>query len=686
MKKILPILLLLFIGGCFDVPDEFVAPEYQTDINLQVMKKTYTLKEIIEKDTANIKWFKDGNNKGILYYNDKLNIERFDIKDNLNVDAFSESVSQNIGNIKIYSVSPVNSQIGLSDWNSNISYGTFIFPEYYKDLSSTFNIIGQFRSATLSEEYSSNTNKVFIKISNNFPVDITLRGFEIVNNNDNSVILKKGDINSISEWVTVPKNSEKILDFNISSKIISNQVIFRSRLYTPGSNGTPVTFTSSSNINVQFLFSEIISIKSAEAKIPQQEPVQKHSAISIDDSTKLTRALINSGSFSFNFTNNLNTALILEFTSNSLKKSDGSFYSKTISIGSKSSIKISENNLTNWEVLPDSKGALEYSYTVYAQKNDNYVIINRDDNVSAKAEFSKIIFKSVEGQIKPTKFTIDEKPTRFNFKNNIQNKIGYANLIMQDAKIKLNLVSSAKTDIKIEGMLNIKYKQTGEIKRQNLNIFLPSSTPIDVDISGLLSGNNGKLPDEFYISGRAIVNPNYRSNVQISYADTVGGNTNIEIPMKASISGGSYTDTVKIDTDNIKEKDTDRLAYSDLLIELYNKIPLDATFSGKLIDNAGNVLLNIPPSAVVQNNQPQNYFSVNAAKVNSSGDVTEMGYTKQQIKITGDDASKVTKSKKMIINLNFNTSSNNQGIPIKLRYTDDITVKVKADSKINVKE
>jgi len=40
----------LHLSGCFDIPDEFILPQWDVDLNIPIVKKTFTLEEIIKSD------------------------------------------------------------------------------------------------------------------------------------------------------------------------------------------------------------------------------------------------------------------------------------------------------------------------------------------------------------------------------------------------------------------------------------------------------------------------------------------------------------------------------------------------------------------------------------------------------------------------------------------------------------
>lgn len=682
MRNCILIFTIMIMYGCFDAPKDFVAPEFQTDMSLQVMQKTYTLKEIIEKDTSKIKWYKSGTNAGLLYYAENISIEPIDLSDKISIDEFSQSVSQKIGNLKLDNLTDIGTTVLLTDWIPAIGYGNTIFPEHYKDVTTSFSFINQFISAKFSNVYSTSLNKLTVKITNNFPVDIILKGMTIVNTADQSEVVKKGDVNASQDWIRVYANTEKPVEFSLAGKTVKDALEFKARIYTAGSFGEKVPLNESSKMLINVSFSNELQIETATAKLPLQNTVTKSSTITPDDSTKIKNALIESGSFVFDFKNSLNTELNLNLAIPSLKKTDGSFFQKTITVSPKSSVSVYESSLKNWELWPDNNGKIEYTYSFTAKNNNNYVVISSEDSVSVKAGFSKIIFSKISGQLKPTKNSIDLQPTKLNF-NDIGDNLGYSNLTLKDAKVKLNIKTSALVDIKIDGYINVKYKNTGTIKKEALNILLPVNSPVIIDISNLISGNSGKLPDEFFISGTTTINPFYKSNISVSNKDTIGGTAGIEIPLHTSIAGGTFRDTIEMDEPDFDDEDAGRLEQADLTVELFNKIAAGGKFSGKLTDINGNVLLNIPPSPV---NNTENYFTLNPATVGSSGDVTTPGYTKQVFKITGNELKLIKKSKKLIIDLVFSTASSDSGVPVKLKFTDELTIKIKADTKLNIKE
>ena len=83
MRKItlLAVLFLIFLYGCFEKPSEPVLPTWDVDLTVPILEKTFTLGELVEKDTT---YFKIGSNNQI-YYSTTSELEATTVGDNLKI-------------------------------------------------------------------------------------------------------------------------------------------------------------------------------------------------------------------------------------------------------------------------------------------------------------------------------------------------------------------------------------------------------------------------------------------------------------------------------------------------------------------------------------------------------------------------------------------------------------------------
>jgi hypothetical protein len=115
MKKIKhSILLFLTVSfglfSCFDVPDEFVAPVWDVDLNIPVSVKKYTLADILKDDPNFIVEYDDPNSLGRITYLHEEELAATHIDETLKIDEFEAEAAQRIEEIKIGEIEPISSR------------------------------------------------------------------------------------------------------------------------------------------------------------------------------------------------------------------------------------------------------------------------------------------------------------------------------------------------------------------------------------------------------------------------------------------------------------------------------------------------------------------------------------------------------------------------------------------------
>lgn len=677
MKKARPffyLILILLIQSCVDIPDEVTVPEYNVQFTIPVADRNYTLEEAVEDDSTNLKWSTDSLDFGLLYFTDEIKLEKIDIEDNLKADPFTTSSSNLIGPMKLENVEGIQTDITYSDWGVAVVPGSFPFPATIANVNSDFTLINDFTTAVFDQTSEQNVNILSLKFTNRFPVEVSVNSLQIENKSDGKIVAETSNPTSI------PSGDSRTIDFNLSGKDVASLVVFTGVLETAGSV-TNVDITNNDKLEIEAGFSPKLVFSEANAKLPAQSPVTKNASFGVDDSTKLTSALIKTGSFDFRFENTLDLDINMEFTSPSLKTASGETYSKNIVIKRKDVTNLVENDLSNWEIIPNASGKIDYSYVISTEATSDFRTVNKNEGVLVDADFSEITFKSVSGKLKPIKFTFDDKTTELDI-GEFKDKLTYDNINVEKAEIKLKLNSSANVDLKLDASVNVEYPG-GEKRSEDFTAMVPSTSTI-INFANLINNTSGELPDEFILKGNAIVNPDYLDNVSASETDTVGGTALIEIPLNAQVTGGTIIDTVEMDDSDIDDEDAERLTSAELTIEITNKIAAGGTFSGVIVDEAGEELIKIPPRDVTSDGQTSQLIKLTAAETDANGEVINPGYTTQKIEIFGDDVKKFIKGKNFIINIDFDTASPSR--TVKFKYTDEIIVRVTAVANIKVSE
>ena len=341
LKKYSLIFFLVFITGCFETPTEFVAPVWDVDISFPITNKTYTLEELIENDTANIKWYDEGENDGLLYYSDSHKLDPVKVEDNLTIESFKANVTQKIETIKINKVEPVEANLRTDTVFPTIVTGTpVIVPPYSSDLVVDFDEIEGFSEATFENGI------IEMIVENQLPIDIELSQSEIRNAPDNSLI----SAHPAEVYIEAGK-SETIL-FDVAGSDVLNSIKLSSEISTPGSGGEIVRSESDTALVLTSTLKNL-EIESVTAMLPEQDPVSDAGGFVFDETTEIASAEIKEGGFNLEVTNDLSVGVNANLHINELHNKNGEKYSKVIFIPANEKYILAENDLEGWNIHSD---------------------------------------------------------------------------------------------------------------------------------------------------------------------------------------------------------------------------------------------------------------------------------------------------------------------------------------------
>ncbi len=212
VTKIIGFLIIsISLFGCFDTPDEFVSPSWDTDLHLPITSKEFQLLEIVEKDSSLLKSSQDPSKLGLIYIGDTQSVSTITIEDELKLDAFETNFSQSIGPLNIKVPIPAASEIRVEDWAEDVTSGSFqVFPEQEGNVTIQVNGV-----ETVERIIADDGTLSIVCVENKFPVDIVLRGIKIQNSIDQTVIAERPGLNP-SDWIIVPKESTILLGFPVN--------------------------------------------------------------------------------------------------------------------------------------------------------------------------------------------------------------------------------------------------------------------------------------------------------------------------------------------------------------------------------------------------------------------------------------------------------------------------------------
>ena len=673
ISNVLIFTLIVSITGCFDEPNEFVGPTWDTKINVPLTKKKFALLEIVEKDSSFLSYSEDPSTLGLIYYADTQSIATIRIEDELIIDSFETNFAQTIGSIKVSVPIPAASEIRVEDWTTEVTSGAYqIFPEQEG------NVNIEIKGIETVQSISAESGNLNVFVWNNLPVPIVLRGVEIHNTervNPEPIISISGA--NQSNWITIPPHLFWTDNFPVDGKIITNSLEYIGTIWSGGSNGDSVQVPEEAGTTVLALFDSLI-ISEATASLPEQS-FQFSKSFRVSDSTKIEEAVISEGRAFLIANNSMDVSLTASVIFENLFNENDQPYSLDIPLSKLEQNKIVEiPTLSNWKIASPIPGSatneISYSIIVRTDSTGEVSTITKDDSVSFNLNFDELVFESFKGQLKPTNIDIEESGFKLDY-GSFGEQFFFQKVNFEDAKFNISFNSSANLDLLAQGEIFA----TNGIEERTIetgDILIPSNGPIPIELNSLLNGFTNVLPDSFSLNGRALLNPNYEIG-EVKRGDSLFGQIDFEIPLSVGITQGTFRDTFDLDIGDINEDDIDNFNYGTVTFTIQNNIPVGINFTAEVLDS--NYLIVLP--------LPTNYNNLDNVKVpkpsvSDEGEVITAGVSVQTLTLIGDDIKSLLDNPFMSIEVNFGTADGNT--PVKFKTSNTISFEVRAEAEYRV--
>ncbi|HRI46950.1 MAG TPA: hypothetical protein PK559_07595 [Ignavibacteriaceae bacterium] len=669
------LLTLLILPSC-DVKSP-TAPSWDVELNLPLLDSTYTLLDIVEKDTTILS--PDYTRDGLLVYSTIEDVEKIEVSDKLSVDGFQTSSSKEIGTISIdgdssqASVGFDWSQQGLAPGNS-----VPVLAENNRSVTSNLAEIDQFQSAIFENGI------INVQIKNNFTqhVTITINGITIKNSAAPSEVVAT----SSSQLVIPPNGSGSFPAIPISKTVtVKNQLTFQTIISISGSNGNLVTIPQNAFI-VTAKF-ENLEVKEARAKIPVQNPVVIDSSIFIESDspkpTKIKFVKIDQGSLNIVMNNNLDVDASIKLEIPNLKNPSGVAYSVTRDVARKATnFKFVDNaSLSNYTIeslTAVATNEIKYKVTFTTKSSSDFRTLKSSDDFEANIDFSSLTIKEFEGVVKPTALDETRSAVSLDAKD-LATKFGFTQINFNKPVLELRMRPSTGS------VLN--FQITGRLEAQNSKgeksfLFLNKNTMSDTIITQTdtvitLNADSvsnffkrfSQLPDSIIVYAGGTLNPKYQT-VSVTNQSYVTGRSRIEFPLDIGISAGQFTDSIEVEFDQAQIDEMNNLNNLDMSLILTNGLPVSINFTGKVYDSTNTFLMYFPPKYSTQDT----VMVVPGGVTNTNGVVTTKTINEVKVKLEKAEVQKFTKAKYMRILIKINTSRTNNS-PVKFRTKDDIRIK-----------
>lgn len=669
----LSLVLILLLQSC-DIKSP-TAPNWDIALNLPLFDTTYTILNMIEKDTSIVK--PDYTRQGLLVYSTVKDVDRIEVSDKLTVDGFSTTSSKEIGTIDIAGDS-TKADVGFN-WSQQVlppGQQVPVLPENDRPVTSDLSQINQFESAKFE------SGNISISVKNNFSqhVSLTINGLTIRNKTTNEIVAQT------TAQVVVPPSSLinfPVISFN-TNVTVKNQLKFETVVSMSGSNGNLVTIPQNA-FSVTTKFANL-SVSEATAKIPQQDPVVIDSSVVMDETsaqpTKFKTVKIATGSLNITLKNNLDVDANVTMEIPTLLNPSGVKFTVSKAVPRKSTTKYVDNlSLVNYSLVSLNSSAtnvVNYKVTFTSQPSNDFRTLKKTDNFQADVDFSSLGIKEFDGVVKPT--LLEETRSAINLDTkDIQKNFSFNQINFNKPLIELRLAPSAgaKINFKISGRLEAQNSK-GEKSTLFLNANTMDKTTI-TETDSIIKLNPDsvsnffkrftKLPDSIFVYAGGTLNEKYQQ-VIVSNTSYVSGSSRIELAMDLGLSDAVYTDSVKMDFSDDDQDQMRDLNTADLNMIFTNGLPVSLTFTGKLYDKNNNFLMYFPPKHADQDT----VISVSGGVTDANGNVITKTVKTAKVKIAKGESDLLARATYMRVFIKLNTSRASN-LPVKFKTSDDIHIK-----------
>ncbi len=666
----------IFLSGCFEKPSEPVLPTWDVDLTVPILNKTFTLGELVEKDTTYLK-VGAGNQ---IYYSTSEKLDATKIGDNLKISDISTSASTKLGNFEIKNPGTISASIKAYDifpsLSSNLPPGNYIVPSNApgQTVTTNFTAFDNFQQVTFDGGI------IKVTVNNGLPVPLQFpNGLAIYNSNDLTT-----PILTLFENATINANSELTATADLAGKTLLANLSLKVTVLSPGSGGQQVYLDVNQMFVTVSASLENLSIASASAKIPSQtEPVVISDSFVLEPNEPkpdlINEVNFKSGSMKIKVVNGIDLGLNGSITLyNFVRKSDNTPLQIPLNIGRKNSASntLTFNlNLADYKLVGNLTNTVDYKVEVRTEDTGNeYRTVSKNDELSAEITLQNIVIESISGKAKPREISFEErkidlaglKDYREKFKGSIK---------FDDIQVEINLVKTAQftfdLNLKIKGVNT----RTGKVDSIEIPLaqrrFSGSTHRIVLNKSNsnivnfINSFASQELPEYLIVTGSVFLNPNYEVG-RVSSSDSVYGSVSVSFPASVGISNAVFEDTSEVNelSDEAK-KEIDKTNYGKLFVEIENGLGVDVRFRAKILGVTMDSLLSIPK---------YNDFMINPAPVGSDGFSSGTTRYVNVIELNRDEIQKF-KDMKFVRSFISIATANNGGI-VKFRTTDSLKVKI----------
>ncbi|HEY9164822.1 MAG TPA: hypothetical protein VIS48_01540 [Candidatus Kryptonia bacterium] len=630
---------LLTYWGCSKFqPGKFVMPTWDTQFSAPIFNRTYTLGEILHKDSATV----SNGDTTFIYTTAPTNT--FAVFRNQTLTGVPIGGGLQIAAIPTRSAgsSPLKFTINAPDAvGYSIPNGTpkgTTVPSVPAIPQQTFNQgpATPFKNFT---RIAIHDGQLKITIHNGYPATVVFSNGQInLLDASNSPFLIP--VNSI------PPNQTFDTTMSIAGRVLTSNPVVSFNYSSPGSPNQ-ATFQSDTLLGMYLRFSAL-EVDSATAVVPPQPPFTINNTLGLVDQNKIKSADIDSGFISFTFTNGFPVPEDLTVTlSSAVNQSNPTDTLKLhipiqpFEFNHQSSVSLQGYRLQMADAFGNPTDSIRFSVTAVSNGSeslpDSFVNISTSQTIQSSFSVSMLQLASLTGEVHvkdPIVVANDTQRVDFgDFKTKFNGAITF---LGDSTRLNLN-ISSVGVPYLVHLTLKPTSSASGLPPQDSVvvnQVIQPGQNTIAIgqEFAQTLNAfaiRTNTLPDEFIVNGYAVVNPGPPYSIgTVRKEDKVTGTNTISMPIYLGILGASYIDTTKTTVfDSATSARMGEVDSGRIVFEINNALPLQLSLVPQLIDTLTGA---ITPLDSVVAPAPTSF--------NSDGTVAAPTFRRNQITMTGTQA------------------------------------------------
>ena len=666
--------LAVFSLNCVNKPLALVAPTWATQMTAPVSTKSYTLADLVAKDSSLLRITPGGTQ---LVYTTTFQADPTFVGNLVSLSSFTGASQVRLG---VFSVNDVSYALPVT------------FPAWFPRGTTTpipqatiaFDLLQGSLPGLDSVSFQSGTAELHVR--NNLPVPVTVQ---------NPITLRDAGGNpcgtfDFSGKGPIAPGTELVATMDLAGVFLTHTISLAGVTLSEPGTALPLPVPADSLVVARIVARNQVVRSAIVTTLPPQIALDNvTTSFALKDSNLVKELYVKSGKITLHFRSALPVDASFSYSIRELLTPGGSVYTDNVSLSARGTFDRTLDLGAYRLHSPDGAyiTALDVTGSVALTPAGGGapVRIQESDNISFSLTATAIVADSVVGVMKPTWVNVNTV-LPVNLGDLTKKFKGQVNI----PSANLRLLPQSTIHFPLE--LDLKLQAEGNHGQLISELNVPPTTtsgamlPIDFvpgEVGRFLSSISGLLPDSLRVRGAVLVNPQYDISTpqSVGSGSWFGGKVQVSFPLMLSLAGGEFADTASMgDTSGTGEghtlidaKTAGQINSIRLHVVIDNAIPLQVAMKLHFLDRTKRMTLEIPQTAGDSIDIP--------APVVLGGIVQSPSHTERIIQLAGTEVQQFNAAASVAYVLGVSTGGPD---PVSFESTQAIRIKVWAEFSYQV--